>query len=59
MSLSDILSYLGVCLLSGALAFNLIVIFLFRSGLVFAARNQQGHFKDKIPIKGLLTIAGI
>jgi hypothetical protein len=56
LDISQTLSYLGFFSLAGALAFSLIVIFLFRSGLVFAARNQEGHLKKKIPLKGLFTL---
>ena len=58
MNLHDILIYLGIWFLAGVLAFNLIVVFLFRSGLVYAARDQEGHFKRKIPLRGFLTVAG-
>jgi hypothetical protein len=56
MTLRIILSFLGLWGLIGALIFNVIVVYLFWSGLVFASRTEEGHIKRKLQLKGLLTM---
>ncbi|MGD2026702.1 MAG: hypothetical protein PVI99_02715 [Anaerolineales bacterium] len=56
MSLSAILRYLAIWSLVGASAFSLVVAFLFRSGVVYAARNETGHLKKEMPLKGVLSM---
>ena len=55
MSIQEILRTLGLWTLIGAVVFSITVIFLFRSNLVYAARTESGHFKEKMPIQGYLT----
>jgi hypothetical protein len=42
--------------LIGAIAFSLIVIYLFRSGSVYNARTEEGHLKEKMPLRGILSM---
>lgn len=56
MGLSAILRYLACWSLVGAAAFSLVVVFLFRSGVVYAARNEVGHLKKEMPLKGVLAM---
>jgi hypothetical protein len=56
MSPTLIFSYLLPWTLIGMFAFSLIVIYLFRSGRVYNARNEEGHLKEEMPLKGLLTM---
>jgi hypothetical protein len=51
-----ILSYLGLWSLIGALAFSLIVIYLFRTGTVYNSRTEEGHLKKKMPLRGILSM---
>jgi hypothetical protein len=51
-----ILSYLGLWSLVGAIAFSLIVIYLFRSGAVYNSRTEEGHLKEKMPLRGILSM---
>lgn len=51
-----IFNYLLLWTLIGAFVFSIIVIYLFRSGRVYDARNEEGHLKEKMPLKGLLTM---
>jgi hypothetical protein len=56
MNLLAILGYVGIWSLIGAAGFSLIVIILFRAKVVFAARNEKGHLKKEIPLKGILSM---
>lgn len=56
MSTAVILNYLGLWSLIGAIAFSLIVIYLFRSGSVYNARTEEGHLKEKMPLRGILSM---
>jgi len=56
MSSAVILNYLGLWILIGAIAFSLIVIYLFRSGSVYNARTEEGHLKEKMPLRGILSM---
>ena len=51
-----VISYLILWSMIGILAFSIIVIYLFRSGRVYDARNEEGHLKKEMPLKGLLTM---
>jgi hypothetical protein len=53
---NDILSYLGLWSLIGAIAFSIIVIFLFRSGTVYNSRTEEGHLKKEMPLRGILSM---
>ena len=56
MSPSLIFNYLILWSLIGAVAFSLVVVYLFRSGGVYDSRNEEGHLKKEMPLKGLLTM---
>jgi hypothetical protein len=56
MTFSFILSFLGPWSLIGAVAFSLVVVFLFRSGAVYTSRTEEGHLKKEMPLKGILTM---
>ena len=56
MTLQTIITYLSFWTLTGAAVFSLVVIVLFRSGLAFTARSEEGHLKEEMPLKGLLTM---
>jgi hypothetical protein len=55
MSLGEIIRYLVTWGIVGAILFSLFVILVFRSGLVYDTRNEDGLLKDKIPLRGYLT----
>lgn len=54
-TLSQILQYLLLWSLIGALVFNLVVAYLFRSGRVYDSRTEEGHLQKRMSIKGILT----
>ena len=56
MLLHQVLKYLILWSLIGSIVFSLMVIYLFRSGRVYDARNEKGHLKKRMSIKGLLTM---
>jgi hypothetical protein len=56
MSASLIFYYLPMGTLIGVAVFSLVVIYLFRSGRVYDSRNEEGHLKKEMPLKGLLTM---
>lgn len=56
MSTALIVTYLLLWSLIGAFTFSIIVFYLFRSGRVYDARNEEGHLKKEMPLKGLLTM---
>ena len=58
MRIFSVLIYLGLWSLVGAAVFSLYVVFVFRSGEVYKARNEEGHLKKKIPLKGILSMVG-
>ena len=51
---STALSYLLIWGLIGCTLFFILVVILFRSGVVFTARKQDGTLKDEIPLSGKL-----
>lgn len=55
MSFSDALFYLTVWSLIGAIIFSAFVIFVFRTGIVYTSRKEDGTLKEKIPLSGYLT----
>lgn len=57
MSLIDAIIYLAIWSLIGATLFCVFVVFVFKSGIVYTSRNEDGKLKDKIPIKGYITMA--
>lgn len=58
MSSFEMARYLLIAGIIGAVLFSLFVVFLFRSGLVYTARDEQGLLKKKIPLAGYLTSGG-
>lgn len=58
MTIQSILAYLFLWTLIGSVIFSLVVVYLFRSGLAFSARSEEGHLKKEMPLKGLLTMLG-
>jgi hypothetical protein len=56
MSAQFVASYLVKWGLIGAALFVLYVIFVFRSGLVYAARKPDGTLKDQVPLSGRLAM---
>lgn len=47
MILINVISYLVVWGIIGAVLFSLFVIFVFRTGIVYNARNEDGLLKRK------------
>ena len=58
MSARDALSYLGLWGLIGSAVFSVFVVLLFRSGIVYAARKEDGTLKERIPIRGYASMVG-
>jgi hypothetical protein len=56
MSLLESIRYLALWSLIGATLFSLFVIFVFRSGVVYASRKDDGTLKEKIPLRGYMVI---
>ena len=56
MSPTLIFNYLVLWSLIGIVVFSLVVVYLFRSGRVYDSRNEEGHLKKEMPLKGLLTM---
>ena len=48
--------YLVVWSLIGFVAFSFYVFVVFRSGIVYTSRKQDGTLKDRIPISGILNM---
>lgn len=58
LSFSEIVRYLLVWGTIGAVLFSLFVIFVFRTGLVYTSRKDDGLLKEKIPWTGYLVSIG-
>lgn len=56
MSVKDALAYLAVWSLIGALLFSLFVVFVFRSGVVYASRKKDGTLKEEMPLRGYVAM---
>jgi len=56
MTFDQIVSYLLLWGLIGCGLFALMVVALFRTRLVYAARKENGALKDQIPLSGKLTM---
>jgi hypothetical protein len=56
MTITNILSYLITWGIIGAIIFSLFVLFVFQSGVVYTARNEDGTLKEDMPIKGYLVM---
>ena len=55
MSISDVSAYLAVWSLIGAVLFSLFVLVVFRTGIVYTSRGEDGLLKEKIPLSGYLV----
>lgn len=55
MSPGEIILYLVTWGIIGAVLFSFFVIYVFRSGVVYTSRNEDGLLKEKIPPEGYLT----
>jgi hypothetical protein len=56
VTLTNIFSYLIIWEIIGAIIFSLIVLFVFRSGLVYTSRRADGTLKEDMPMRGYLTM---
>ena len=56
MTFGEVLSFLFLWSLVGSLAFSAFVVLAFRTGIVFSARNEEGHLKEAIPLRGYLVM---
>jgi len=56
MTIAQVLNYLILWSVVGALTFNLIVVYLFRSGRVYESRTEEGHLKQRMSLKGILSM---
>jgi hypothetical protein len=56
MTLDQVSSYLFFWGLLGCGFFALLIVVLFRTRLVYAARKEDGTLKDQIPLRGKLTM---
>jgi hypothetical protein len=50
-------SYMALWSLLGAILFSGFVVFVFRSGVVYASRKQDGTLKERIPWRGYVAMA--
>lgn len=55
MSTAEVVIYLTVWGMIGSVIFSFFVIFVFRTGIVYSAREEDGLLKEKIPLRGYLT----
>jgi len=56
MRIAQVLSYIGIWSVIGCIIFSLFVVIIFRTGIVWAARNQDGKLKKRIPLSGFLAM---
>mgnify|MGYP001826663207 CR=1 FL=1 len=59
MTLQDTLSYLALWSAIGWALFSAYVVVMFRSGLVYTARNEDGTLKDQVPPSGQLNMLAL
>ena len=52
----DLLLFLLIWSLIGAILFSLFVIVVYITGMVHTARDDEGHLKKKMPVKGILSM---
>jgi len=55
MSMSEIVPYLAIWGIIGSVIFSFFVILVFRTRIVYTAREEDGSLKEKIPLRGYLT----
>ncbi len=56
MTLEMVLAYLVIWSAIGFVAFSVYVLVVFRMGLVFTSRKQDGTLKERIPFSGYLNM---
>lgn len=56
MPMNQFLSYLAFWSFIGATLFSIFVVFVFRSGIVYAARKEDGTLKVKVPWRGYIVM---
>ncbi|MBN1267412.1 MAG: hypothetical protein JXA25_18110 [Anaerolineales bacterium] len=59
MNWKDILQYLVIWNVLGSAIFCVYVVIVFRSGVVYTAREEDGTLKKKVPLAGLLNMIGL
>lgn len=59
MSVNTAIAYLALWSLIGAIVFSAFVIIVFRTGIVYTSRKEDGLLKEKIPLRGYLTSIGL
>lgn len=57
--LSQLLVHLFIWSLVGIVVFSLYVVVVFRTGIVYTAREQDGTLKEKLPLSGVLSSLSI
>jgi hypothetical protein len=56
MTLGRILGYLGVWSAIGCAVFSAYVVVVFRTGIVYTARKEDGTLKKRVPLSGYLNM---
>jgi hypothetical protein len=56
MTVEMTIQYLVVWSLIGFVAFSLYVFVVFRSGMVYTSRKQDGTLKNRIPLSGIINM---
>lgn len=56
MTLEGVLGYLGLWSAIGCALFSAYVVVVFRTGMVFTARKEDGMLKERIPLSGYLNM---
>jgi hypothetical protein len=56
MTLEEVLGYLGLWSAIGCALFSAYVVVVFRAGMVFTARKEDGTLKEQIPLIGYLNM---
>ena len=56
MTMRDVLDYLALWSAIGFALFSAYVVIVFRTGLVYSARNEDGTLKDYMPASGQLNM---
>jgi len=56
MTPEEVLRYLGLWSAIGCALFSVFVVVAFRTGIVFAARKEDGTLKKRIPLRGRLAM---
>jgi hypothetical protein len=59
MASNEILAYLFQWSLIGSALFCVYVVMVFRTGIVYTAREEDGTLKKKVPVSGILNMAGL